>query len=571
MKKHFRFTITRRLSFTFGILLVAIILNSYTIYNTLKENRAATKAIQQIYTPSEAYLHDMFFMITNSKMLIKNWVYIEKKSNTPDKRKLIKIHNQDYPKLKENLTGLVQWWDNNQQHLYTDVCHLIDSLFAYHQGIMVSLNEFESYENPMVIFDAQNKVEENGVVIELTDKILNKLNELIKKQAQIVSDSNQKMEESLVNFEQKVFVLGVILFFGILIIAFFTTRSIVKPTKDLKNTILSMSKGILPQQKLKQRFDEIGEMAAALNQLVEGLKETSKFSLEIGKGNFSSSFSPLSKHDVLGNSLIKMRKNLKKAAEEEQKRKEEDFHRTWTVQGIAKFGEILRQFNNNMKEFSEVIIKNLVRYLEINQGGFFVINQDEKIELIACFAYDRDKIDKKIIEPGEGLIGRAIQENETIYLTDIPNDYINITSGLGNAGPRSLLIVPIKLNEKTFGVVELASFQTFAPYQIEFVEKISESIASTMQIVKINQNTAKLLKESEEKSERLAAQEEEVRQSIEQMQMTQETMISNKEQELKKLKNEYETRILKLKENHQQKEQELKQEIEDIKQQINNL
>ncbi len=81
--------------------------------------------------------------------------------------------------------------------------------------------------------------------------------------------------------------------------------------------MLDLSKGILPQKKLKiQTEDEIGQITEALNELVEALKKTSFFANEIGKGNLNNHFQPLSQNDELGNALLKMQMNLKKLNEE---------------------------------------------------------------------------------------------------------------------------------------------------------------------------------------------------------------------------------------------------------------
>jgi GAF domain-containing protein len=77
-------------------------------------------------------------------------------------------------------------------------------------------------------------------------------------------------------------------------------------------------------------------------------------------------------------------------------------------------------------------------------------------------------------------VGRCVQEGNTIFMTDIPEDYIKIKSGLGEDNPRSLLIVPIRLNEKIIGVIEIASLEIFQDFQIEFVERIGSSIASSL-------------------------------------------------------------------------------------------
>jgi PAS domain S-box-containing protein len=95
---------------------------------------------------------------------------------------------------------------------------------------------------------------------------------------------------------------------------------------------------------------------------------------------------------------------------------------------------------------------------------------------------------------------------------------------LGDANPTSVLIVPLKLNEQIFGVVEIASFTEFRDFEMDFVQKIAESIASTISTVKVNARTQRLLEESQEMTEQMRAQEEEMRQNMEELQATQEEM-----------------------------------------------
>src|SRR6187431_3205737 len=234
-------------------------------------------------------------------------------------------------------------------------------------------------------------------------------------------------------------------------------------------------------------------MAVAMDNLVAGLKGTSLFAENIGNGNYKTEFNPLSEHDVLGNALINMRDNLSKVAEDDKKR-------NWATEGMAKFGEILRTNTSDVNKLADEIVGNLVKYLNANQGAIYIIddveaNEEPTMSMKASYAWDKKKFLNQKIHKGEGLAGQSWQEGDTVYLTDVPQDYIKITSGLGDANPTSVLIVPLKVNDQIFGVVEIASFSLFKDFEIEFVQKIAESIASTISSVKINARTQRLLEE----------------------------------------------------------------------------
>lgn len=229
--------------------------------------------------------------------------------------------------------------------------------------------------------------------------------------------------------------------------------------------------------------------------------------------------------DQIGKALINLRNNLLKNKNIEHLRRKEDDQRNWVAEGLAKFSEILRKNNDDLNSLAYSIINNLVKYMGANQGGFFILqdqDEDKYFEMSACYAYDRRKFADKRVSWGDGLIGTCALEKKTIYMTNIPKDYVTITSGLGKATPSCLLIVPLIVNDGVHGVLEIASFKKFEPYQIEFIEKVAESIASTISTVKINVRTARLLKESQEQAEILASQEEQMRQNMEELQATQE-------------------------------------------------
>lgn len=266
--------------------------------------------------------------------------------------------------------------------------------------------------------------------------------------------------------------------------------------------------------------DELRPVIEAANTLSNNLQRASEFAQHIGDGNVDHDFKAVGENDSLGNSLLQMRQKLKQI-------NEEDRMRNWSTAGLAKFADILRR-NDDYRDLAEIIVSDLVKYTKSNQGGMFIVNQDNEndthLELIACYAFERKKYLQKRVEIGTGLVGQCYLEQRTIFLKQVPQDYVNITSGLGGANPSSLLIVPLKVNGAIEGVLEIASFKDYQPHEIEFVEQVGEIIASTISNARINDRTRRLLEESQQHSEELRAQEEEMRQNMEEMQATQEQM-----------------------------------------------
>ena len=276
-------------------------------------------------------------------------------------------------------------------------------------------------------------------------------------------------------------------------------------------------------KKLRKQLESQTEIISTQAKLIE---EASLFIKEIEKGNLKINGSEALVKNELGISILSMHKHLSKIVDDEQER-------TWMNEGLAKFSDILRnKESHDLQELANNILKNLVKYVGAIQGAIFILTkveeeeeEEEYLEMIACYAFDRKKYLHKKIAPGEGLVGQCILEKENIYLTEIPSDYINITSGLGGANPGSVFISPLMINENIFGVIELASFGEIAPYKRDFINKLSENIASSIKNVKDSEQTLLLLNSSQQQAEELRAQEEEMRQNMEEMMATQEEMI----------------------------------------------
>lgn len=268
----------------------------------------------------------------------------------------------------------------------------------------------------------------------------------------------------------------------------------------------------------------------------ERLRSMTEFANVIGQGEYEKEYA-VNTEDSLSVALVTMRDKLKKMSDEDKKR-------DWVNSGLAKMGDILRSGYEDSSSLYFNIISFISKYLEANQGGLFVIGDNHGepgIDMVACVAYDRQKFLNKKIAFGEGLVGRCILEKESIYLTEVPQDYIEISSGLGHARPGHVFISPLKINDEVFGVIELASFKRIEKYQQEFIEKISENIASTISNLKVNEKTKALLETSQQMTEELRAQEEEMRQNMEELSATQEDAHRNIE-EMSRVRQELQVR-----------------------------
>lgn len=284
---------------------------------------------------------------------------------------------------------------------------------------------------------------------------------------------------------------------------------------------------------------DITSAQAAVERLIDSLKQAVDFTRKVAQGESEVEWSGMNDNNrgknqtTLAGELIRMREQMEQVRGEDQKR-------LWATEGLSRVAEITRQHQSDVRQLADQLLAYLVRYVKANQGMLFFWEEKKQcLTLASCHAYDKKKFIEQQIEPGEGLVGQAFLEQETTHLTEIPPSYMDITSGLGKASPSSLLLVPLKVNEQTIGILELASFGSFAEHTIKFLEEAGEIIASSVATAQLSQQTQLLLTQSQQQAEEMRAQEEEMRQNVEELQATQEEM-ERKAQELFRAKQEVE-------------------------------
>jgi len=394
-------------------------------------------------------------------------------------------------------------------------------------------------------------------------------------EAENIEKNLEIIQSKITNYTKRAVNKAIVLLFVLFgLISFISTviilriaRHISKSVKRLKKYVSRLGNGELPEQIRITGKDEIASMELSINVLTQNLVNTREFAIEVGNGNLDKEINVFNNEGDLGGALIEMRKKLSQVAKEKENQEREATERNWVNEGLAIFSNILRHKTNSIEDLAFTFIQKLVKYTGSNQSGLFLVNREDEqepyIELIAAYAFERKKFVKKRLAFNEGLVGMCVLEGETTVMNDIPENYLHITSGLGDANPRWLVLVPLKVDDVVLGVIEMASFQEYKPFQIAFIEKVTETVASTLQTVKINANTTKLLEQTKFQAEELAAQEEELRQNMEELQSTQESML-HREIELRDALEQKDRDIKNIEEQHQRNSIGVKKRIHEL-------
>jgi methyl-accepting chemotaxis protein len=408
-----------------------------------------------------------------------------------------------------------------------------DELKHSSEEVIASIDMLTSFTDKYIDQAARaDKVNNDGLYREVMGKVLRDFEPMYIVFRKSVLASNRIVgglrEKAMNDYQDTLAVTnGVLVFFFVLtavvvfIFSRFLSSMIARPVVKTKDTLERISRGELPEVESSDRRDEVGTMLNSLKTLVSNLENLKSFTLEVGKGNFESQVTVFENKGEIAVSLQAMRDSLKVSSIKEQQA-------AWASQGLAETGKILRLERSHMAMLYERVLSFVVKYLSANQGSLFITldedEQEKKLELVACFAYERKKYLQKIISFGDGLLGQACLERDMICLTDVPSDYIKITSGLGEASPNNLIIIPLINDDSVHGVIEIASFHKMKDHQFDFLKQFSHVLAAEIAGEKIHTRTRELLEKSQQQTEELKAQEEEMRQNMEELAATQEQM-----------------------------------------------
>ena len=313
-----------------------------------------------------------------------------------------------------------------------------------------------------------------------------------------------------------------------------------KPINRIRKLVVQLTRGNIPSFKASPSGDEVGDLEKSLEKHVSHLGDIAAFARSMSTGDFTGRYEKLSREDELGEALISLQGSLMGSMEDSDSRRREEENRTWTAQGLAMFSTLFREVEDNLEELSRTLLKELVNYTEADAGALFVAREEEDggdkfLEISGSYAFDREKFIHRSFKFGEGLTGRAAIERESIYITDLPPDYMKIRSGLGEDVPSSILLVPVILDNNVLGVIELASLGEIPSHQVDFVCQLAEALATTLAKVQANLRTKVLFEQTKNQAEELSSQENVFRRNMQALEKAQKESAAREAALLKEI------------------------------------
>ncbi|WP_181727555.1 HAMP domain-containing protein [Streptomyces sp. PT12] len=262
----------------------------------------------------------------------------------------------------------------------------------------------------------------------------------------------------------------------------------------------------------KDLTDSVNEMAGNLTGQVRGIARVATF-VTRGDHNVSISADAAGEILVVQESVNAMIRNLREAT---QVNKEQD----WLKGNLARISAMM-QGRRDLKDVATLIMSELCPAVAAQHGGFYLsvpvggeeedlvagAGEDDAYELrmIAAYGYAPDA-QALSFRPGEGLIGTAAAERRIMQFGPTPEGYLRISSGLGQAPPVTVIILPVLFEDRVLGVLELASFKPFTQIERDFLAQMAEMIATSVNTISVNTRTGMLLTQSQQLAEQLRAQ-----------------------------------------------------------------
>ncbi len=263
-----------------------------------------------------------------------------------------------------------------------------------------------------------------------------------------------------------------------------------------------------------QRSKLLNKELKVMSDITEQIIRDRKFNFEslerIIEGKpLDDSLNKLSEYGV--NTMLRLQNHLEEVISESERRKREEKISSWQIKGQAVIESIFRMHQVHINDLSQKLVKTLVDFLEVNQGALFLFDEAEEILILfAAYSLGKFRAVSQRFQLGDGLVGSCALERKAVYVTEVPENYFSIHSGLGEAKPKCIYLMPLAVDDRLYGVLELASFKLFEPHELDLLEMLSVNIGSGFARIKTSYESELLAEKTQRRSEEMVKREKDL-------------------------------------------------------------
>jgi len=265
----------------------------------------------------------------------------------------------------------------------------------------------------------------------------------------------------------------------------------------------------------KDLTDNVNYMADSLTVQVRAIQDVAT---AVAQGDLTRTITVEAQGEVqdLKDNINQMIANLKATTEQ-------NLAQDWLKTNLARFSSMM-QGQKSLDSVAKLIMSELTPLVDAHHGVFYMAESagygDPVLRLLSSYAYKERKNVANRFMIGEGLVGQCALEKKSIVLTNVPDDYIRINSGLGEAAPHNIIVLPVLFEGEIMAVIELASFNRFSEIHRTFLDQLMESIGVVLNMISANMRTEELLKQSQSLTQELQSQSQELQSQQEQLRKT---------------------------------------------------
>ena len=368
-----------------------------------------------------------------------------------------------------------------------------------------------------------------------------------------------------------------------IVVVYALISKIIRPLFDLTEIAENVAAGNLDYEQIETTNDEIGQVIGSFEEVIKSFAQITEVCKAVAGGDFTRMVNVRGDKDILGESVNQMGKTLSAVVSQANAIAHGDYsteivptsdtdelgialsnmtiklrdttaeneRENWLKTGIGQLNDKIRGEQKTV-DLAQKIITELAEYLDAQVGAIYLNDSEDNLKMVGSYAFTSRKGITNKFKLGEGLVGQAAIEKKSIIVTDVPNDYMPVTSGTGKAAAKNIMVVPLWHEDKVTGAIELGSFHEFSDDQLQFIRSCAESIAIAINSANSRTQTKELLEQTQRQSEELERQQEELRATNEELEKQTDTLkkseghLKAQQEELESANSDLETKTAEL-------------------------